>query len=280
MNMPGRENRFAPGKLWSLLDMFKFEGAHFFSSMEWLSQLDYISRQDAQFFANERNQKYALECCDKLLVELENLQLPLSIKMVGRLRYAIDIKNNPEYAVEVVRNRYSTVLGELKNRIEDELANAVVYSLSPSEAGYSRGTEPPFGDEVRKCFQDTAFDLEEARKCMSFARWTAVVFHLMRALEVAVGALGKKLSATVANGHGGSLTWGVIIANIAAKIEKLPKDYPNRAAYSQAQALLYHVNQAWRTETMHPKQTYTEEEAKAVYEASGSFMRHLAGLLL
>ena len=36
---------------------------------------------------------------------------------------------------------------------------------------------------------------------------------------------------------------------------------------------------AWRNEVMHPKQTYTEEEALEVFAASKAFMRELASVV-
>ena len=52
-----------------------------------------------------------------------------------------------------------------------------------------------------------------------------------------------------------------------------------RDNWSQVHANLYHVKQAWRNDTMHPKATYTEEEAREVFDAMKAFMRHLATML-
>ena len=42
--------------------------------------------------------------------------------------------------------------------------------------------------------------------------------------------------------------------------------------YAAISSNLYHVKLAWRNEVMHPKQTYTEEEALEVFAASeGAF---------
>jgi hypothetical protein len=55
--------------------------------------------------------------------------------------------------------------------------------------------------------------------------------------------------------------------------------WDKRDAWSESHSHLYHVKQAWRNGTMHPKKTYTQEEAEAVFAAVRVFMRHLAKLL-
>jgi hypothetical protein len=62
------------------------------------------------------------------------------------------------------------------------------------------------------------------------------------------------------------------------KIEAMPQGEV-RKSWSEVRALLYHVNQAWRIDTMHPKQTYTREEAKEIFAAIRSFMGRLAAMV-
>ena len=52
-----------------------------------------------------------------------------------------------------------------------------------------------------------------------------------------------------------------------------------RDLWSKSHVHLYHVKQAWRNDVMHPKKTYTEEEAKAAFSAVKSFMHHLSDLI-
>ena len=49
-----------------------------------------------------------------------------------------------------------------------------------------------------------------------------------------------------------------------APIEAKPKDDPTKTDWSEVQSLLFHVKDAWRNTTMHPKQTCTLEEAGEV----------------
>jgi len=72
--------------------------------------------------------------------------------------------------------------------------------------------------------------------------------------------------------------WGKLLSDINKKIEVMPKG-DIRDKWSESHTLLYHVKQAWRNTTMHPKQSYTTNEAREVFDAVKSFMRHLVILI-
>jgi uncharacterized protein YwgA len=77
--------------------------------------------------------------------------------------------------------------------------------------------------------------------------------------------------------RGARQDWGILLSEINKKIESMPKG-AEKNNWSQVHANLYHVKQAWRNETMHPKATYTEEEAREVFDAMKAFSRHLASM--
>ena len=106
-------------------------------------------------------------------------------------------------------------------------------------------------------------------------RYTASVFHLMRAMEIVVSSLGVK---TVIDKNNTDLEWGKILSNLKTPIEAMPKG-KEKDDWSAALTLLVHVKQAWRNPTMHPKKTYTEEHAKEIFFATRSFMISLSALV-
>jgi hypothetical protein len=136
---------------------------------------------------------------------------------------------------------------------------------------------PLFGQDVEDKF-NVAEDIAEAGKCLALGRTTSSVFHLMRTVEAAVKKLGEALNVTVVDKHNVDLAWGPILANINAAVGDMPKG-DRKDEWSHACSLLYHVKQAWRNDTMHPKRTYTEKEAKKVFDATGAFMQALAQLI-
>ena len=130
-----------------------------------------------------------------------------------------------------------------------------------------------FGPSVEKSFPNTREDIECAGKCLALGQGAASVFHLMRAMESAVASLASALS--IANPD---REWGKLLSDIHAEIEKMPKG-KRRHEWSECHANLYHVKQAWRNETMHPKATYTTQQAREVFDAVRVFMKQLAQLV-
>lgn len=109
---------------------------------------------------------------------------------------------------------------------------------------------------------------------------TAAVFHLMRVMEIALRALAKKLDVTTIDPEVES--WNKITDHVNKAITALPaKTAPEQARKAKPGAVSAHLNSvriAWRNEVMHPKQSYSREEARAIFNAVRAFMVDLAAL--
>jgi hypothetical protein len=69
------------------------------------------------------------------------------------------------------------------------------------------------------------------------------------------------------------------VANLpGATMSAATKDRARHAKFAGIAAYLHHVKDAWRNTTMHPKRTYTEEEAERIFENAKAFMQGLAKL--
>lgn len=169
-------------------------------------------------------------------------------------------------------NKVPDDLRHLRSRFRDELASTYLLHVRGKDREFY-GVETPFGDAVGKKFPKATEDLVEAGNCLAMQQYTAVVFHLMRAMEVMVQRVAKKLRVNNLDRE-----WGKLLSDIGKAIEPMPKG-PKRNRWSEAHTHLYHVKQAWRNDTMHPKQTYTEVEARAIYTAVGVFSQSLAKLI-
>jgi HEPN domain-containing protein len=173
----------------------------------------------------------------------------------------------------VYQHEISRLLRELGNRLSDECSMSSFWHLTDTEASYIEPKEPLFGSHVDNHFPSLAEDIAEAGKCIALGRYTAAVFHLMRSMEGAVQVLSNHLS--IPNP---SREWGKLLSDIRPKIEAMEKG-ELRNAWSENFSLLYHVKQAWRNDTMHPKQTYTADQATELFGAVRSFMRDLCPLV-
>lgn len=167
-------------------------------------------------------------------------------------------------------------LMDISSRIRDDCHGRLYYQVAPESEGLLEVNADHFGADVRSAFGGASGDIAEAASCLALERWTASVFHLMRALELAVQTIANKIGATIEDEHGKGLSWGVIAQNMKPIIDKMRKGSSEQIKWYKIQAFLETVNRAWRAPTAHPKQTYTPEEARNVFEATKAFMQELA----
>ena len=125
-------------------------------------------------------------------------------------------------------------------------------------------------------FRKAAADVESAGTCLAVQQPTACVFHLMRAMEVAVRQLGKRLKVKITPGT----TWRSMTGQMDAIIKNMPKatnaQHKRKNKLEEAIVNLHHVGSVWRNNTMHP--AATQDEARDVFNATRVFMNGLCDL--
>jgi HEPN domain-containing protein len=133
----------------------------------------------------------------------------------------------------------------------------------------------PFGTAVADAFPNVIEDVAEAHQCFAFGRYTAAVFHSGRAMELVVKRLAKKIRIAIKRED-----WQSYVTAINEKIAKMPYRGPKAKAklqpFCEAAAYLAHFKEASGNETMHPKKTYTRDEAFQAISAAGAFVRCVA----
>jgi hypothetical protein len=97
----------------------------------------------------------------------------------------------------------------------------------------------------------------------------------MRVMEIGVRRFGEKLGVELAN----EKNWQNILNETNKAIKLLDQKAAQTKAYAAASSHLYNVKLAWRNEVMHPKQTYTYDDAIKVHSAVDTFIRDLASFL-
>jgi hypothetical protein len=102
--------------------------------------------------------------------------------------------------------------------------------------------------------------------------------RLMRAMEIAVRQLSKRMKVTITP----QTTWRQMTGNMDHKIKAMPErtDPQKRKKndWEAARANLHHVGSVWRNNTMHPATSYTRSQAHDVLTAVRVFMAGLAEL--
>ena len=157
--------------------------------------------------------------------------------------------------------------------IKEELRNSLFFCVSSDKASYYNSDKPLFGNKIEDKLPNLSEDIIESGNCYSLDRYTACVFHLMRIMERGVQELANNLG--IPTIFTDNKDWQKIINSIRTQLNtKYPKhNEPDRIRYEAIIGHLETVKIAWRNPTMHPKATYTEEQAKILLDAVEIFMK-------
>jgi len=166
---------------------------------------------------------------------------------------------------------------ELSSRVHDELWSRHFLLIEEVKLSAYQAKEFLFGEIVVDSFPSAGYDIDEAGKCYALSRSTACVFHLMRVVEIGLRALCAALNVELSP----NVNWLAILnTKLAPAIDHLPNNNETERERRKDMQLIhthFHaIRLALRNDTMHPKATYTDEEAGEVLRHVETFMKHLA----
>jgi hypothetical protein len=186
-------------------------------------------------------------------------------------------------------------LGDLKHHL-DELTNEIMRALGsakflmiPSYDAAYYDNPDLFGPTVAQRFPKANKEITEAGSCYASSRYTACVFHLMRAVELGARRMVSKLKVRqhlVKNGHPVPVElcdWGMLIAaldkgvaasNYGTTTSKRRKE--TFEFYNQAVGQFRNFKDAWRNHMSHTRDPYDKHKAMSVMENTRQLMQHLA----
>lgn len=255
-----------PFELVSFLKMYQVYGEVLFRTSQHLETLCCIHPEiEDEPLKSKANLRAIL---DIMLRDFRSIDLRVSALLIENIKEKL---SRPK----ITHREVKALLEELQRRVYDELKSVTLMYLPPHQAKYYDDA-PQFGEIVARRFQRVITDIQEAGKCLATGRYTASVFHLMRVMEGAVQHLGERLKINLVR----EKNWHRILEEVDKAIRdmtpKTSRQKEVRNTYSEASAYLRMVKDAWRNDTMHPKATYTEEEAERVFNNVKDFMVHLA----
>jgi hypothetical protein len=276
-----KENPHGPMDLWKMLQIY----AH-----EFVKLIDNLR----SFEADCKNARHQVDdsamgdAVGRIAANCDELQLVSARKQVDRINKSLDLRSLPLYT------ELGGLLSELRIRIQEDLEEHVFYQVGASKVNdfFKRVSDDDgekwtpktagevFGRAVTNKFPSASWDLAEASKCLVTSRNTACVFHLMRALELGLGALGKPFAVSLDHTN-----WGTALDQIEKAIRAMPanpawKGLPDFKAqhefYSQVASHFGILKDAWRNYTAHARGRYDEEEAWDILRNVRGFMQKLA----
>jgi hypothetical protein len=100
----------------------------------------------------------------------------------------------------------------------------------------------------------------------------------MRAMEAAIHRLARKLHVNINPRD----TWGTILRNMDGGIKALPqttvRQQRKKDLWSECHVNLFHVKNAWRDPSMHPRRSYNAKQAREIITTVHVFLEQLTTL--
>jgi len=210
------------------------------------------------------------------------------VKEMKRLGLRVSASNT-ENIVQILDGKYPgggyeklhDFITILRSSLHIELDSTVFLHVGYNEAIYYREPLDGTTEDVEDRFSSTLEDLREAARCYALGRYTASVFHCMRAVEVGLIALGHDLKVPAAKNK----NWQELLNEINKAIKQVSEKThgatwrDQRQWYSEVSAHLQVIKDAWRNDVMHVHRGYDQARAREILHATRAFMCQLAARL-
>jgi hypothetical protein len=138
-----------------------------------------------------------------------------------------------------------------------------------------------FGISVLNALPEAVLEISEAGKCFALDRWTACVFHLMRAVELSLHRIARELGLSFPAPIE-LQDWGTLVKKIDSRIAELEQQSRSQNKsedlrfYSALNLEFSWFKNAWRNSISHARESYTEEQAKNILSHVGKFLQEVA----
>jgi hypothetical protein len=216
----------------------------------------------------ESNKAASIGMLDRLESAIEPLPVPVTKLTVSDLR---DLLRNDKRLSYFGCGQLYLNLSETLRR---ELRTTKIFVLDANKSGYYEPNEPLFGTEVAEKFKSSAFDISEAGKCLALGRSTAVVFHLMHVVEIALRAIHLCLGLTP---PADNPSWGILLKNIREeRVRRGDRKWPDNDYFQDVYSRLDAIKDAQRDPTLHVQTIHTEDEADLIYRNTKALMKKIA----
>ena len=177
----------------------------------------------------------------------------------------------------VAEKKLEDRINELVRRFEDETDVLFFLYIPQEKLPFFKGAKISAAVEVE--FPLASREIQQAGKSYALSLNTACVFHLMRALEVALKVISKSLNIQdPTKDH--ERSWFKILGAIDAELKgrkasNTPDWTDKRHFYEALHAQLEAIKNPWRNSTMHVEISYDEEMALDIFNATDALFRHI-----
>ncbi|MGO8733304.1 MAG: hypothetical protein ACLQVM_10970 [Terriglobia bacterium] len=171
----------------------------------------------------------------------------------------------------------------IKSTFEAELQSKLFTFILPHRAGYF--SDEQFGTEISAilaqmgAFPNAKFDLVEAGNCYAAGRFTAAVYHLMRAAEHGLVAVATVVGVP----EDKRTSWNKLIQGIESETKRMvssatkPSDWKEREKrYGDLCSWFTAIQKGWRNPVSHIPRSYSEHAVRGMFSVINSLFAHLS----
>ena len=263
----------------SLLDMMRFYGDLFVQTLTRILQWEIKCQRI------ERNP--AMQMAPTIAVEIYAYVGTLAPEMIvygfksASLKAVRIHKQLEESHMQISYGQMTSLLRELRERIEDDFHSVVFVSLSPEESGWYDKPAEGWEDVIRR-FHKVRHDVEECSKCFGLARYGASIFHVLLIAEYGVIKVAEVFGVA-----GDKPGWGALdrLQRINDKkyADKSPLERLHADFLKSLLQLAFSMKDSWRHKISHVDNKlqwmdtdFSPEVANEIISATRGFMRRLA----
>lgn len=276
---------FEPGRIVSLWDMLRLNADAFVNTCTIIAGVaGIVSAVKSAATAQKNIPTQALNECGipKLRGALVAMGLTISVATADDIVALMKDKN------VVPVDDLDRLLMELLRIFPRELKGQHFMMIAASRAQYYACKGTFLGQDVLDNLPLLREDAEEAGNCFALGRYTACVFHLMRIMERLVQEFASRVGLII---DVKNEIWDTILKKVKSVTEPKPNhsrkldeeekriNKETRKIYQRFYDRLDAVRDACRNETMHPKATYSEEQADDVMRAVKAFVKNFVTMI-
>jgi hypothetical protein len=260
----------SPHRLWSLLEMLDFSARRFVATVDYIAQMELMVGNGVVIEGDEawREAQARIGRAADLCEEIGMRSAADALRSLVPI-FRADSRGWPQEQHGLLR--------DARARIEFDLRDRNFLAVAPERISYYENAEL-FGPIVAEKFGKASDEIKRAGTCHALDQPTACVFHLMRVMELAVQRFARRLGVSVDTQRD---TWDHIMGAVNGKIKTMPRrDRREQRKHDNCASISAHLNTvriAWRNPTMHPKKSYSLDQAKDVLESTGAFLRSFYG---
>jgi hypothetical protein len=254
-----------PYKLWSLLDMVKFDCGGL------LESLRNVERVRIRAEEGEANLHELQSALNQLYRHCSAMPFPASLISSFRLLL-------PPYGFASIQEPVILVKS-LERGLKEEMTAFGFFAIPPTRTDFYDVKWA--GQRIWQKFNDAVPDLRDAGRCYALGQWTASAFHLMRVMERAFRALARRLGVTLQEDLDYA-DWGTLDRAVKKKIEEEHQKARGKEKTEELEFLskcaleLGYFGNAWRHSICHARINYDGEAAKELLDRVKSFLELLA----